>query len=92
MTGVGSELPVEPKKEKPLIKVTKDVIGDLVLEPIHVGADLKMELDAVQPAEVKEGKKEEKGEGEQKAPVLDKPKKSSKRGSGRKGRRKTTTK
>ena len=97
MTGVGSEV-IEPKKEKPL-KVTKDAIGDLVLEPVHAGADLKIELDAVQPVEVK---KEESvvGTGEgipllkedkeelQKAPVLDKPKRSSRKGPGKRARAK----
>lgn len=99
MTGVGSEV-IEPKKERPL-KVTKDAIGDLVLEPVHAGADLKIELDVVQPAEVKKEesvvetgkeisvlKEEEKGEGEQKTPVLDKPRKSSRKGPGKRARAK----
>ena len=98
MTGVGSEL-VPQKQEENKLKVTKDEIGDLVLEPVHAGADLKIELDAVQPVEVKkEEPVVETGEGIpllkedkkelQKAPVLDKPKRSSRKGPGKRARAK----
>ena len=98
MTGVGSEL-VPQKQEENKLKVTKDEIGDLVLEPVHAGADLKIELDAVQPAEVKKeesvvetGKEipvlKEGEKGEQKAPVLEKSKKSSRKGPGKRARAK----
>ena len=98
MTGIGSEL-VPQKQEENKLKVTKDEIGGLVLEPVHAGADLKIGLDAVQPVEVKKeesvvetGKgisllKEDKKE-LQKAPVLDKPKRSSRKGPGKRARAK----
>lgn len=94
----------EPKLEieKVPLKVTKDEVGDLVLEPVHAvieqpveikkepthaGADLKIELDAVQPVEIK---KEE--------PIEDKPKKGRKASTAKKttgkkrGRKKSTAK
>ena len=100
ITVTKDESSVEIKKP---LKVTTDEIGDLVLEPVHAvieqpveikeesthaGADLKIELDAVQPVETK---KEE--------PVTeDKPKRgrktsTAKKSTGKKrGRKKSTAK
>ena len=47
----------EIKKE---VKGEEKLTGNKEEKPVHAGADLEIELDAVQPVKVKEGKKEEK--------------------------------